>query len=288
LCIPIIYIKLITLLQTDKPEDQKAEKPAEKPAEKTEKAAEEKPAEEKKVCSFSPYIFIIIRLTHLQEEKKRKTKRTDLTVSARGAGFTAKELQATQEEELRMVASDTLAIETAEAKNALESYVYDMRSSIQGPLVPFSTEQERTPFLKMFDDAENWLYGDGEDVTKSLYAEKLAELRKLGDPIALRGREAETRPEAVTALVDAIAYWQGEISTTSDKYDHIDKADKDKISTELDNARTWLVQARAKQDSLPQNVNPAFLTADLVARKNVCLHSLFFIIYFLLFLFIFY
>eukprot|EP00026_Physarum_polycephalum_P003020 Phypoly_transcript_03029.p1 GENE.Phypoly_transcript_03029~~Phypoly_transcript_03029.p1 ORF type:complete len:827 (+),score=228.19 Phypoly_transcript_03029:96-2576(+) len=232
-----------TPMETDKAEGEKTEKTEEKPA-------EDKPTEEKK------------------EEKKRKTKRTDLSINGRSAGLSAKELQNTQEEELRMVAADTLAIETSEAKNALESYVYDMRSSIQGPLVAFSTEQERAPFLKMLDDAENWLYGEGEDVTKSVYAEKLAELKKHGDPIALRGKEAETRPEAITALVDAIAHWQGELSTTSDKYDHIDKADKDKISTELDNARAWLVQMRAKQDALPQTANPAFLTADLVARKN--------------------
>ena len=172
-----------------------------------------------------------------------------------------------------MVASDTLAVETSENKNALESYVYDKRSALQGPLAAFSTEQERTPLLKMLDDAEGWLYGEGEDVTKSLYAEKLAELRKYGDPIALRGREAETRGEGIKALVDAIAYWQGELSTTSDKYDHIEKADKDKISAELDNARTWLLQSRAKQDALPQTANPAFLTADLIARKNVHLPS---------------
>jgi heat shock protein 4 len=203
-----------------------------------------------------------------KDEKKRKTKRTDLTITGRGAGLTAKELQHTQEEELRMVAADTLAIETAEAKNSLESYIYNTRSKLQDSLVPFSTEEERTPLLKMLDEAENWLYGDGEDVTKSVYAEKLASLQKHGDPIALRGKEAELRPEAINALVDAIAHWQGELSTTSDKYDHIDKADKDKISAELDNARTWLVASRAKQDALPQTANPVLLTADLIARKN--------------------
>lgn len=203
-----------------------------------------------------------------KEEKKRKTKRTDLAISGKASGLTAKELQTTHEEELRMIAADTLAIETSESKNALESYVYSTRSALQSSLNPFSTESERTPLLKMLDDAENWLYGDGEDVTKSVYAEKLASLKKLGDPIAIRGKEAELRGEAVNALVDSIAYWQGEVTSTSDKYEHIEKAEKDKILAELDNARTWLVQARSKQDALPQTADPAFLSADLLARKN--------------------
>lgn len=205
-----------------------------------------------------------------KEEKKRKTKRTDLPIAGQASGLSAKDLHTTQEEELRMIAADTLAIETAESKNALESYVYSTRSALQTSLAPFSTDSERAPLLQMLDDTENWLYGDGEDVTKSVYSGKLAELKKLGDPISLRGKEAETRGEAIKALVDAIAYWQGEVTSTSDKYEHIEKAEKDKIVAELDNARTWLVQARASLDSLAQTATPAFLTADFVARKNVC------------------
>lgn len=226
--------------------------PAPTPMETEEKSEEKKDekAEEKK------------------EEKKRKTKRTDLTINGRGNGYLAKELSAAHEEELRMMAADTLAIETAEAKNALESYVYDTRSALQSSLSAYATEQDRSVLLKQLDEAENWLYGDGEDVTKSVYSEKLSELKKLGDPIALRGREAETRPEAVNALVDAIAHWQGEVTSTSDKYEHIEKSEKDKIVAELDAARKWLLDSRSKQDALPLTAVPAFLTSDLVARKN--------------------
>jgi len=228
------------------PTPMETEKPAE---EKTDKPAEEKVDEKK-------------------DEKKRKTKRTDLAITGQGSGLSSKELHTTQEEELRMIAADTLAIETSESKNALEAYVYATRSALQTSLAAFSTEAERTPLLKMLDDAENWLYGDGEDVTKSVYTEKLNELKKHGDPITLRGKEAEFRPEAIKALADAILYWQNEVTSTTDKYEHIDKADKDKIVGELDNARNWLAQARAKQDALPQSANPAFLSADLTSRKN--------------------
>jgi heat shock protein 4 len=201
-------------------------------------------------------------------EKKRKTRRTDLSVTSRALGLSARDLQTTIDEEQRMVSSDQLAIETSEAKNALESYVLNTRSSLNSELQDFATEQERSPLLKMLDDAENWLYGDGEDVAKNAYTDKLDELKKRGDPILLRKKEFELRPEAVKGLVDAIAYWQDEASSTSEKYEHIEKADKDRILAEVENARNWLVQSRAKQDSQAKTANPAFLSADAVARKN--------------------
>ncbi len=43
------------------------------------------------------------------------------------------------EEEGKMVASDRLAFETAEKKNAVESYVYEMRDKLSGVLSEFSS-----------------------------------------------------------------------------------------------------------------------------------------------------
>lgn len=59
-----------------------------------------------------------------------------------------------------MAASDLLASETADRKNALESYVYSMRSRLSGDLKDYSTEQDNSTLLNLLNDAENWLYGD--------------------------------------------------------------------------------------------------------------------------------
>lgn len=120
-----------------------------------------------------------------------------------------------------MAAADHLAIETADRKNAVESYVYSIRSCIHGDLAEFSTDQERSSLSKLLDDTENWLYGEGEeDVTKSVYQGKLDDLRKLGE--VFRKREAEDRPEAIKDLIDAISHWQTEASSTDEKYSHIE------------------------------------------------------------------
>jgi len=203
-----------------------------------------------------------------EEPKKRKVKRTDVPFSAQTSSLTTQDVNKLIDEEGRMAAADQLAIETAERKNALESYVYNMRSRLGTDLVEFSTDQERSTLTKLCDETESWLYGDGEDVTKSVYQGKLDELQKLGEPIALRKREFEERPEATKSLVDAISHWQTEASSTDEKYSHIDKADKDKIIADVAAARDWFTQQRAKQDSAAKTVNPVLLASDIIARKN--------------------
>jgi len=203
-----------------------------------------------------------------EKKKKKKVKRTDIPVLSHTASYSTKDLNTLIEEEGRMAASDQLAVETADRKNALESYIYTMRSRITGDLSEYSTETERSTLSKLLDDGENWLYGDGEDVTKSVYAGRLAELQKLGDPIASRLREAEFRPEVIKSLLDTISHYQAEVADTSDKYSHIDQADKDKITAEISAARDWLSQARIKQDETPKTSNPAFLSSEFTFRKN--------------------
>lgn len=50
-------------------------------------------------------------------------------------------LQRLTEEEAQMNAADRLIVETAERKNALESYVYDMRNKLNESLAEFAAEQ---------------------------------------------------------------------------------------------------------------------------------------------------
>jgi len=203
-----------------------------------------------------------------EEAKKRKVSRTELSITSQTHSLNPKDLQHAIDEEQRMIVADQLAIETADRKNAVESYVYNMRSQLTAEFADFSLESEKTTLLKLLDTTEEWLYGDGEDVAKNIYQGKLDEMKKLGDPIATRKRESETRPDALHALVDAIAYWQTEATSTDEKYDHIEKAEKDKILAEVGAARDWLVRLRSQQDALPKTSNPVLLTEDIVSRKN--------------------
>eukprot|EP01111_Echinosteliopsis_oligospora_P011189 TRINITY_DN362_c0_g1_i2.p1 TRINITY_DN362_c0_g1~~TRINITY_DN362_c0_g1_i2.p1 ORF type:complete len:802 (-),score=310.35 TRINITY_DN362_c0_g1_i2:32-2437(-) len=251
----IFNVEEATLVETlpesssDKKEEKKDDKKEEKKDEKKDDKKDDKEEEEKK-------------------EKKKKVRRTDVSVHSTTSSYTTKELNAVIEEEGRMAAADQLAVETADRKNALESYIYTMRSRLSEDLQAYSTDSERSTLSSLLDAGENWLYGEGEDVTKSVYAGKLAELQKLGDPIVNRLKEAENRPEVTKALLDTIAQYQSELADTSDKYSHIGQAEKDKITTELNAARDWVSQAKIKQEELPKTANPAFLSSEFTFRKN--------------------
>ena len=74
------------------------------------------------------------------------------------------------EEEGQMAAADSLQRATDEAKNALEEYVYAMRSKVQGECAPFAKEADSAALVAELNELENWLYEDGEDEKKSVRA----------------------------------------------------------------------------------------------------------------------
>lgn len=72
---------------------------------------------------------------------------------------------------------DRLEKERADSKNSVEEYVYEMRSKIYDIYQNFISDADKGKFQKVLDDAENWLYEDGEDEKKKAYVDKLASLK---------------------------------------------------------------------------------------------------------------
>ena len=54
------------------------------------------------------------------------------------------------------------------AKNAVEEYVYDIRSKIHDELEQYITESDREAFSAELTKAEDWLYDEGEDCEKQV------------------------------------------------------------------------------------------------------------------------
>lgn len=66
---------------------------------------------------------------------------------------------------------------TQDCKNAVEEYVYDLRSRLAEELSEFEREDVKASVNGQLDDTENWLYEDGEECQKNVYVDKLAELK---------------------------------------------------------------------------------------------------------------
>ena len=83
------------------------------------------------------------------------------------------------------------------AKNSVEEYIYDIRGKLCEELEEFMVEEDRNKYSLELEDAENWLYEDGEFCDKPEYQKKLSELQVKGEAVKRRRYEFETRPEAI-------------------------------------------------------------------------------------------
>eukprot|EP01103_Thecamoeba_quadrilineata_P009051 TRINITY_DN1875_c0_g1_i1.p1 TRINITY_DN1875_c0_g1~~TRINITY_DN1875_c0_g1_i1.p1 ORF type:complete len:826 (+),score=224.88 TRINITY_DN1875_c0_g1_i1:37-2478(+) len=200
--------------------------------------------------------------------KKKKIRHIDLQFNAHSNNLNKAGIANAIEEEGKMRVQDRLAIETAEAKNAVESYTLDMRKRIvdDKDLAPFATEQEKEDFSRVSYEVEDWLYEDGDDTTKSAYNQKLAELKKYGDPVVNRKNEDFARSQNSALVRDSIRHYREELKNP--KYDHIDPQEKAKIAAECDKIEQAVNDLLNKQQSLPRNSNPSFKASELLDKKR--------------------
>ena len=199
-------------------------------------------------------------------KKKKKIKRIALKVEAKQIGMSSKEMMDAQEAEANMAHSDRLVQETSDAMNELESYVYAMRDAISTRYSKFATEEEASSISAKLTSSEDWLYDEGADATKTVYVAKLDELKADVASIIAREREADDRPEAFKALEVALAKYVAFAESTDEEYAHVEKEQKDKVSSECAAANMWLAELQAKIEGMAPTVDPPFKAAEVTAK----------------------
>lgn len=134
------------------------------------------------------------------KDKKKKTVKTiELPIESLTNGFSQVEINQFTEQEYKMIASDKQEKERADARNAFEEYVYELRNKIssEDDLAPYMLENDRNSLVLQLEDMENWLYEDGEDCHKQVYIDKLAQLKSIGEPVQTRKVEHDLRPMVI-------------------------------------------------------------------------------------------
>uniref|UniRef100_A0A8C2G3Z5 Heat shock protein 4a n=1 Tax=Cyprinus carpio TaxID=7962 RepID=A0A8C2G3Z5_CYPCA len=177
------------------------------------------------------------------KKAKVKTKTVDLPIENSLHWQLATEaLNLFMENEGKMIMQDKLEKERNDAKNYVEEYVYEMRDKLHGVLENFVSE-DRDSFSLKLEDTENWLYEEGEDQQKQVYIDKLAELKKLGEPILNRYMEAEERPKALDELGRQIQQYMKVVEAYKAKdelYDHLDELEMTKVEKQVNETMTWM------------------------------------------------
>ena len=203
-------------------------------------------------------------------EIKKKTKKTDVPIkSTYTGGLPDKVLEKCKQEEFDMALQDKVMEETKERKNAVEAYVYSMRSKLEegGQLFDYVKEDVRTSFKELLNNTEDWLYEDGEDETKGVYVKKLEELSTIGNPIEERYNEEHKRPGAIAALESSCQMIK---QTSQDEaHAHIDAEDLKKVQKECDDAAKWLAEKVELQSALQKTDDCVLKSEDIEKKRSV-------------------
>jgi len=200
-----------------------------------------------------------------EEKKTKKVKKTDVPVKSFVGGLPHDVLERYTNEEYDMALQDKVMEETKERKNAVEAYVYSMRSKVDDELREYVDDATRESFVSLLNATEDWLYEDGEDETKGVYVSKLAELQAIGEPIAGRAREQLERPEAIASLKSTAGKF---LEMCADEaHAHIDAADLEKVVKECNDTFSWLEEKMTMQAATPKT-QPAVLTVADIEKKR--------------------
>ncbi|XP_029925472.1 heat shock 70 kDa protein 4a [Myripristis murdjan] len=206
------------------------------------------------------------------KKPKVKTKTVELPIENNLHWQLANEtLNLFVENEGKMIMQDKLEKERNDAKNNVEEYVYDMRDKLHGVLEKFVSEADRDAFSLKLEDTENWLYEDGEDQQKQVYIDKLAELKKLGQPIYERYMEAEERPKAFDELGKQIQMYMKIIEaykTKDEQYEHLDELEVTRVDKQVNDAMVWMNSKMNQQSKQDLTQDPAVRVTEIQAKTK--------------------
>ncbi|XP_051502760.1 heat shock 70 kDa protein 4L [Myxocyprinus asiaticus] len=209
---------------------------------------------------------------------KTKVKSVDLPILANTTRQLERDvLNSFVEYEKKMIIQDKLEKERNDAKNGVEEYVYDLRDKLCGIYEKYVTEDESNRLNLMLEDTENWLYEEGEDQEKEIYQEKLADLKKFGEPIEKRYREHEGRPRAFDELGKKIQLFMKAVDVYKQKderYQHLSPEEMGVVEKSVNEALGWINVKMNAQSKLTIAQDPAVKVADIIQKiqelEEVC------------------
>uniref|UniRef100_A0A8C7XD35 Heat shock protein family A (Hsp70) member 4 n=1 Tax=Oryzias sinensis TaxID=183150 RepID=A0A8C7XD35_9TELE len=206
------------------------------------------------------------------KKAKVKTKTVDLPIQSKVQWqLSSQELNTFLENEGKMIMQDKLEKERNDAKNNVEEYVYEMRDKLHGVLEKFVNEAERDAFSLKLEDTENWLYEEGEDQQKQVYIDKLAELKKIGQPIYSRYMEAEERPKAFEELGRRIQMYMKIVEAykaKEEQYDHLDEMEVTQVDKQVNEAMIWMNSKLNQQNSHDLALDPVVKVGEIQAKAK--------------------
>jgi hypoxia up-regulated 1 len=172
-----------------------------------------------------------------------------------------------------VAAADAARTATAEAKSTLEAYILRTRDALEADaedsaLHAVTTAAQRTSFLAALSEAEEWLYGDGEEGDAAAFRARSAALTAVGDAMELRAAELTRRPAAAAKARKFAADTRAAVGAWADTKPHINATEKEGLLAKVEALEAWLAEAEARQAKTAAHEAPAFLAADVAKEMK--------------------
>jgi len=199
----------------------------------------------------------------MQKVIKKKKRMLDVGFQGNAThGLYGNDMTNAVEGELQMILNDRIVMETAEKRNAIEEYLFDMKRRLYEDLASFVSEADRASFESVLDATDEWLYEDGEDCSKAVYTAKLEELHNIGNPIAARKKESDARSDSIRNLTSQIETWRGLAASTDEKYSHITPDERAQVTARCTEYETWAKESTEAIEKAPLTEDAPVKAAD--------------------------
>ncbi|KAJ4490973.1 heat shock protein 70 family [Lentinula aciculospora] len=201
--------------------------------------------------------------------KKKKIIKHDIKFVVGNSAMDKGIVEKLKEQENSMWENDKLVKDTEDRKNALEEYIYDIRSKLDDRYLLFVQQPEKDALLALLAEQEDWLYTEeGEDATKSVYIQRLDACKALGDPIHYRWRESEDRQRSIASLRETLNTYMAQATSSEEKFSHIDEKDKQSVVEKVAVTQKWLEDMTVKQMEKEKFKDPVLTTAEISKKRD--------------------
>eukprot|EP00455_Lapot_gusevi_P038029 TRINITY_DN4264_c0_g2_i1.p1 TRINITY_DN4264_c0_g2~~TRINITY_DN4264_c0_g2_i1.p1 ORF type:complete len:890 (-),score=423.85 TRINITY_DN4264_c0_g2_i1:69-2738(-) len=244
-----------------KKEEKKEEKEgATEESKKEEKKEEEKPAESAEKPEEEAFTY------------KKNTLRFVLDITAGAAdlkSYSSADRTRSMEVLRKLSAFDQARRELAEAKNSVESFIYSTREKLYDEDInTVTTEEQRQSVESMLSTASTWLEENEFSTNPTVFRTKLAEMKVLWDPIALRAREHRARPVAFSETRTILSTARTLAATLRKDKPWIPEADFKRFEGLIATAEKWLDDKEAAQKAAPLHEAPLFSSVDIINQAK--------------------
>lgn len=200
--------------------------------------------------------------------KRKRTHRVELIAMR----HRPKDVQSMQQEDFAKSAKILLELderdrsvrETADARNELESYIFESRNRLyeEKNVEKVTTEEEREEFQKLLTEAEDWIW-DVEKETAGIYKAKTRELKTIGNPLFLRADEITARPAAINAAGKTLGQLLESVEMLRINYTWVNSTEIDKLENMTTKAEKWLNEKIEEQDEKSLLEKPVFFSYEV-------------------------